>query len=114
RGSSAGTVAGPARRRSPGRPMAKSGSGGPPELSPAPPPEKRTTGVLSEHYPDKGDYIEHRQFGVCRVEREDEAGGVLIRLPSGRRKTIKLEVMEILEPRIDGDKLIYPVRPKRR
>lgn len=65
-------------------------------------------------YPERGDWIEHRQFGLCRIEKEDADGGVLICLPSGRRKTLKLGVMEVLPPRRDGSRRIFPIRPRTR
>jgi predicted DNA-binding protein with PD1-like motif len=69
---------------------------------------------LEEPVPQKGDFLDHRQFGTCRVDGEDEDGGLRIRLPSGVRKTIKLDVLEVLPPRHEGDKKIFPVRPRSR
>ncbi len=62
--------------------------------------------------PKKGDWVEHRQFGLCRVDGEDPDGAVIIRLPSGMRKHIKLDVLEVLPPRHDGDRRIFPLRPR--
>jgi predicted DNA-binding protein with PD1-like motif len=62
----------------------------------------------------KGDWIEHRQFGLCRVDGEDAEGALIIKLPSGMRKHIKLDFMEVLPPRHDGERRIYPLRPKKR
>lgn len=81
-------------------------------------PESKDRGVdlsfLDEPVPVKGDYVDHRQFGVCRVEGEDEDGGVKIRLPSGVRKTIKLDFLEVLPPRHEGDRKVFPLRPRKR
>lgn len=62
--------------------------------------------------PKKGDWVEHRQFGLCRIDGEDAEGAIIIRLPSGMRKHIKLDVLEVLPPRHDGDRRIFPLRPR--
>ena len=67
-----------------------------------------------EFVPAKGDWIDHRQFGLCRVDGDDEDGGLRIRLPSGIRKVIKLDVLEVLSPRLEGERKIFPLRPRRR
>lgn len=64
--------------------------------------------------PKKGDWVEHRQFGLCRVDGEDAEGALIIRLPSGMRKHIKLDVLEVLAPRHDTDRRIFPLRPRTR
>ncbi len=69
---------------------------------------------LDEPVPLKGDYIDHRQFGVCRVDGEDEDGGLKIRLPSGVRKTIKLDFFEVLPPRHEGERKVFSLRPRKR
>lgn len=69
---------------------------------------------LSEPHPQKGDWIDHRQFGLCRVDGEDEDGGLKIRLPSGVRKVIKLDFLEVLPPRHEGDRKVFPLRPRKR
>lgn len=65
-------------------------------------------------HPKKGDWIEHRQFGICRIDGEDVDGGALIRLPNAVRKVIKLDFFEILPPRFEGDRKIFPLRPRKR
>lgn len=67
-----------------------------------------------ELQPQRGDFIEHRQFGLCKIDREDEEGGLVIRLPSGVRKTIKLDFMEVGQPRMEGTRRIFPIRPRKR
>lgn len=67
-----------------------------------------------ELLPQKGDWIDHRQFGVCRVDREDDDGGLVIRLPSGVRKVIKLDFMEVGRPRAEPNRRVFPVRPRKR
>lgn len=67
-----------------------------------------------EPNPSKGEYVDHRQFGLCRVDGEDDEGGLKIRLPSGVRKVIRLDFMEVLPPRFEGDRTIYPLRPRKR
>lgn len=75
---------------------------------------KDDVGFLSEPHPSKGDWIDHRQFGLCRVDGEDEEGGLKIRLPSGVRKVIKLDFLEVLPPRHEGDRKVFPIRPRKR
>jgi predicted DNA-binding protein with PD1-like motif len=76
--------------------------------------EREEPRFLSEPMPQKGDWIDHRQFGLCRVDGEDEEGGLRIRLPSGVRKVIKLEFLEVMPPRHEGDRRIFPLRPRKR
>jgi predicted DNA-binding protein with PD1-like motif len=64
--------------------------------------------------PQKGDWVEHRQFGLCRVEGDDPDGGVRVRLPSGARKTLRLDILEVLPPRREADRTVFPVRPRSR
>lgn len=73
-----------------------------------------TTELFDEPIPEVGDYVDHRQFGLCRVDGESGDDGLIIRQPSGVRKVIRLEVMQVLPPRMEGDKRIYPVRPRKR
>jgi len=86
-------------------------------FKPPPLPEKKRTSeseFMDEPIPEKGDFIQHRQFGLCRVDKEDGEGGIVIKLPSGVRKTIKLDYMEVGQPRMEGNKRVYPIRPRRR
>lgn len=69
---------------------------------------------LEDRVPERGDWVEHQQFGLCRVDRETEGGSVILRLPSGSRKAIKLDYLEVLNPRFDSGRTIYPLRPKRK
>jgi predicted DNA-binding protein with PD1-like motif len=62
----------------------------------------------------KGDWVEHRQFGLCRVDGEDAEGALILRLPNGTRKHIKLDFLEVLPPRLDGERRIHPLRPRKR
>ena len=75
---------------------------------------KERTDVDDEPTPKKGDWVDHRQFGLCRVDGENVDGGLLIRLPSGMRKVVHLETLEALPPRYEGDRRIYPLRPRKR
>jgi uncharacterized protein len=102
----------PRGRRRPGR---LSGEKLPPVPSPEPLPSRRRTTeeeFLRELHPERGDYIEHRQFGTCRVEGEDAHGGLRIRLPSGVRKVIRLEMLQVREPRQEEGRRVFPVRPR--
>lgn len=93
-----------------------------PAFVPPPLPEKRRTNdrasIDTSDAPDPvpvaGDYISHKQFGLCRVDGEDDEGGVVIRLPSGIRKSIRLDVMRVLPATLDGDRRVYQVEPRRR
>lgn len=74
----------------------------------------RASDELDEPVLQKGDWVEHRQFGLCRVDGEDAEGAIIIKLPSGMRKHIKLDFLEVLTPRQDGERRIYPLRPRKR
>lgn len=68
----------------------------------------------NEPVPVAGDWVDHRQFGLCRVDRATPEGELLIKLESGRRKEIRLDFLEVLPPRIDGNRKIFPLRPRKR
>lgn len=65
-----------------------------------------------QYQPNKGDFIEHAKFGLCKIEGLSGDGVCIIKLADARRKKIKLDAMLVLRPRADGDRLIYPVRPR--
>jgi predicted DNA-binding protein with PD1-like motif len=65
-----------------------------------------------EHKPEKGDWIEHAKFGLCKVEGLSSDGVCIIKLPDARRKKIKIDALQVLAPRADGERKIFPVRPK--
>jgi predicted DNA-binding protein with PD1-like motif len=65
-----------------------------------------------EHKPEKGDWIDHPKFGLCKIEGLSGDGVCFIKLPDTRRKKIKIDAMQVLRPRIDGERKIFPVRPK--
>ena len=73
-------------------------------IDPDPEPER--------YQPTKGDFIEHAKFGLCKIEGLSGDGVCIIKLADARRKKIKLDAMLVLAPRPDGDRLIYPVRPR--
>lgn len=85
-----------------------------PEASRAPALRDTRNEPADELQPQRGDFLEHRQFGLCKIDREDEEGGLVIRLPSGVRKTIKLDFMEVGQPRMEGTRRIFPIRPRKR
>ena len=68
----------------------------------------------SDDSPKRGDYVEHRQFGLCRVEGVDPEGALIIRLTSGIRKTIHMDPFELVPPRFEGDRRIIALRPRKR
>jgi predicted DNA-binding protein with PD1-like motif len=88
-----------------------------PVVAPSPLPQKRRTTeaeFFDEPIPVHGDWVQHEVFGLCRVDGEDGDGALLIRLPSGVRKSIKLDVLSVGAAREEGDRRIYPLRPRRR
>lgn len=88
-----------------------------PGFKPPPLPKKQSAAeepVDDDYFPAKGDFIRHRQFGLCRVDREDANGGVVIRLPSGIKKTLRLDFMDVGAPRMEGHKRVFAVRPRKR
>lgn len=61
--------------------------------------------------PDRGDLVEHPQFGRCSVEIYDPADDrMVLRLPTGRLAEIKLHVLTFLEPTTVDDKKMFRVR----
>ncbi|MDH5490913.1 MAG: DUF296 domain-containing protein [Myxococcales bacterium] len=74
----------------------------------------RAQPAQEELSPGRGDWIDHQQFGLCKVERVDGEGALFIKLPSARRKRIRIDFMEVGSPRQDGARRIFPLRPKKR
>lgn len=110
-------VEAPPPEPAPRRPRRRPAADLPPLMRPDPIPEKRrqeASAPLTTETPERGDHVEHRQFGLCRVDGEDAHGGLVIRLPSGRRKTINLDYLEVLPPRTGADGRIFPLRPRRK
>jgi predicted DNA-binding protein with PD1-like motif len=68
--------------------------------------------VREEYKPEKGDWIEHAKFGLCKIEGLSGDGVCIIKLPDARRKKIKIDAMQVLAPRSDGERRVFPVRPK--
>ncbi|MFK7988662.1 MAG: DUF296 domain-containing protein [Sandaracinaceae bacterium] len=99
----------PAPRSAPASRPRRSGR---PGHKPMPPPSKQA--VVDELLPQKGDFVSHRQFGTCKVEREDGNGGIVLKLQSGVRKTIKLAYMEVGAPRDEKGRRVFPIRPRKR
>lgn len=67
-----------------------------------------------EVVPSKGDFVQHRQFGLCKIEKTDGRGGIVIKLKSGVRKTVRLDFMDVGRPRQEGGRTVYPLRPRKR
>ncbi|MBX3275941.1 MAG: hypothetical protein KF729_37140, partial [Sandaracinaceae bacterium] len=63
---------------------------------------------------DKGDFVQHVQFGLCKVERSDGRGGLVLKLPSGVRKKVRLDFMDVGRPRRDDGRRVFPLRPRKR
>ncbi len=70
--------------------------------------------VDDDYVIETGDWVEHHKFGLCRVEKADDDDGLLIKLPNNRRKLIKVTYLEVLAPRQDGERVIYPLRSKKK
>jgi predicted DNA-binding protein with PD1-like motif len=84
---------------------------------PSPIPSRQKTSeeeFFGEPIPGKGEFVDHRQFGLCRVDGEDAEGGLVIRLPNGRRKVIRLDYLTVLPPEIRDDKTVYRLEPKKK
>jgi len=62
--------------------------------------------------PGIGDFVRHPKFGLCKIERRTSNDAVSIKLPSARRKTIKLSYLEVGEPRMEGDRYVFPLAPR--
>ena len=68
-----------------------------------------------EQIPEEGDYIKHRQLGLCLViDPDDGEGSMIVKLEDGRRKRVVLDVFHVLEPLIEDDRIIYPLQPKKK
>ena len=75
----------------------------------------RSQPVAREEYkPEKGDWIEHVKFGLCKIEGLSGDGVCIIKLPDARRKKIKIDALQVLVPRSDGGRRVFPVRVKGR
>lgn len=79
-----------------------------------PPPRPEATVEHRGPAPDKGDFVQHVQFGLCKVERTDGRGSIVIKLPSGVRKKLRLDFMDVGRPRRDEGRRVFPVRPRSR
>lgn len=92
----------------------------PRRLAPAPQPQTirsaktraKMPAFLDEPEIESGDFVDHKQFGICKVVRVSDDGALLIKLPTGRTKQIKLTVLEVLPAREDTKRRIFPLRPR--
>ena len=87
-----------------------------PAFAAQPIPEKKKTIDTEADEPnlEPGDWVAHKQFGLCRVEGEDAEGALIIRLPSGVRKAIRLDYMRILPCTVQDDRRIFPLEPRKK
>jgi predicted DNA-binding protein with PD1-like motif len=67
---------------------------------------------LDEPEIEPGDFVDHKQFGICKVVQVSDDAALLIKLPTGRTKQIKLTVLEVLPAREDTNRRIFPLRPR--
>lgn len=58
---------------------------------------------LQDVHPEPGDLLDHPQLGVCEVEGEDNSGRTLIVVPSGKRRALMLDALEVLPAVTDGE-----------
>ncbi|MEM7433952.1 MAG: DUF296 domain-containing protein [Myxococcota bacterium] len=65
-----------------------------------------------KYTPAKGDWLDHPKFGLCKIESLGGDGVSILKLADARRKKIQLGALAVLAPRRDGDRVIYPVRPR--
>jgi hypothetical protein len=65
-----------------------------------------------QYTPARGEWLDHPKFGLCKIEGLSGDGVCFIRLPDARRKKIQIGALQILAPRQDGTRRIFPVRPK--
>lgn len=65
--------------------------------------------------PEAGDYLQHPQLGLCRVEGPDNRGGTLIIVPSGRRRTLQLDALKVLPAEEDDEgRMVHRILGPRR
>ncbi len=72
----------------------------------------RVEDAPEDNRPERGDWIEHTTFGLCQIEGLTGDGVCFIKLPNARRKKIKIDALQVLAPRHDGGRRIFPVRPR--
>ncbi|MEI8257063.1 MAG: PPC domain-containing DNA-binding protein [Deltaproteobacteria bacterium] len=64
--------------------------------------------------PEPGDLLDHPSFGVVEFESEGDAGRVRIKLPTGSRREIMLEVFDLVARDPIGGKRVFGLKPRRR
>lgn len=64
--------------------------------------------------PSIGDWVRHPKFGLCKIERQTSDDSVSIKLPSARRTTIKLSFLDVGEPRMEGERYVFPLSPRKK
>ena len=84
-----------------------------PEKKPIPKASQRRGSFVDQPLPERGDFIDHKQFGVCEVTSIDDEGAMVVKTSQGRRRRLVLDVFDVLEARIEDDRIIYPIRPRR-
>ncbi len=65
-----------------------------------------------ETMPVRGEWLDHPKFGLCKIEGLSGDGVCIIKLPNAQRKKIQIGALQILAPRQDGTRRVFPVRPK--
>ena len=62
--------------------------------------------------PERGDWLDHPKFGICKIEGLSGDGVCIIKLSDARRKKIKIDAMQVLSPRTEDGIRVFPVRSK--
>jgi predicted DNA-binding protein with PD1-like motif len=87
-----------------------------PAFAAQPIPDKKRVVDTEEDEPilAQGDWVAHKQFGLCHVDGEDSEGAVIIRLPSGVRKVIRLDFLRVLPCHVQDDRRIFPLEQRKK
>lgn len=69
--------------------------------------------LWSPSEPEVGDWLEHPQYGLCQVQDRMEDDSLIVRLPSGALKTLRLDYFRLSSPRKHGPQRVFSIRPRR-
>ena len=78
-------------------------------------PRPHAADFLDVPDPEVGDFVDHKQFGICKVEGIDDDGGMLLKLPTSRRRRIKIDVFDVQPPAHDAKgRRVFKLLPRKR
>ncbi len=86
-----------------------------PAHKPKPLPQRQRAvdeSFFEDPIPERGSYVDHPQLGRCFVIDEDRNGDLVLRLPGGGHRTLRLELMRVEGPEQQEVGSVYRVRPK--